>query len=237
MSKNTLIDRLNENRLRKALINHEFFRRVKASPMSREQVAVFIGQWWHPLHYFPTFLARSVSVVPDIESKCAISTILNEEAGEGNPKRAHEVIYVDTMERVGFTKRQATESAPFRETKTLVDGYERASEERLGALGFIFATEVADLAMVSGIGAAVAKVAGTKDLEWVKIHVQQEPGHVNEAGHTMMCDFSPSEEALVMRSAEEMWGLWIAFFDRLEAETFPTAASIKGSEGVAAAAN
>src|SRR5262249_40839555 len=131
MSKNTLVDRLNENRLRKALINHEFFRRVKASPMSREQVAVFIGQWWHPLHYFPTFLARSVSVVPDIESKCAISTILNEEAGEGNPKRAHEVIYVDTMERVGFTKRQATESAPFRETKTLVDGYARPSQERL----------------------------------------------------------------------------------------------------------
>jgi pyrroloquinoline quinone (PQQ) biosynthesis protein C len=191
--------------------------------MTREQVAVFIGQWWHPLHYFPTFLARCVAVLPDIGSKSAVSKILNQETGEGNTKRAHEVVYIDTMERVGFTRAQATEAPPFPETVALVAGYERASEDRFGALGFIFATEVADLVMVSGIGTAVERVTGTRDLEWVNIHVEQEPDHVEEADHTMLRSFNASEESLVMDNAEEMWRLWTAFFDRLENEVFKSA--------------
>lgn len=233
MSRNVLTIRLNEHRLRTQFINHEFFRRVKVAPMTREQVAIFIGQWWHPLHYFPTFLARCVSVLPDIESKSAISKILNQETGEGNPKRAHEILYIDTMRRAGFTKACVTETAPYPETAALVAGYERASEDRFAGLGFIFATEVADLTMVSGIGTAVERATGARDLEWVNIHVEQEPDHVEEADHTMLGSFNANEESLIIDNAEEMWRLWGAFFDRLEKEVFSaTTSTEESSHGV-----
>jgi pyrroloquinoline quinone (PQQ) biosynthesis protein C len=230
MSTNHLTDQLIENPLRKKLVNHEFFRRVNIAPLGRSQVAVFIGQWWHPLHYFPAFLSRSISVLPAIESKCAIAKILSQETGQGDPKRAHEVVYVDTMERAGFTKEQATGAAPFPETAALVAGYERASLSQFTALGFVFATEVADLVMVSGIGNAVRRVSRVKDLEWVDIHVQQEPDHVEEAEHALLRGFDASDEAAVTRSAEEMWRLWIAFFDRLDREIFAHAAAVEDAD-------
>ena len=76
-------------------------------------------------------------------------------------------------------------------------------------------TEVADLAMVSGIGHAVQRVTGLKDLPWVDIHVQQEPEHVAQVNEAIEPGFSPAEEETVVAAAEEMWRLWIAFFDRL----------------------
>lgn len=202
--------------------------------MTREQAAIFIGQWWHPLHYFPTFLARSVAVLPDIESKSAIARILNQETGEGNSSRAHEVIYIDTMARAGFTNEQSAGTAPYRETATLVEGYRNAADARLSALGFVFATEVADLVMVSGIGMAVRRATGATDLEWVDIHVEQEPDHVEHADYTMMMTFDDAEEQKLVASAEDMWRLWIAFFDRLQLEVFGRAPVDHAARTVAA---
>ena len=231
MSKNLLTQRLKKNALREQLIHHDFFRRVKTESMTAKDVAIFLGQWWHPLHYFTTFLARSISVMPDVKLKCAVSKILNEEAGEGNPQRAHEVIYVDTMTKAGFPEAEVNATAPFAETRELLAGYEQASAATLPALGFIFATEVADLAMVSGIGTAVKRVTGMDRLEWVNIHIEQEPGHVDEAGSTMMPNYTVEEEASIVQNAERMWRLWIAFFDRLEKEVFPAGAAQTANVG------
>lgn len=224
-----LAKRLRAHPLRRELVEHVFFQQVRSAPVTREQVAIFLGQWWHPLHYFPTFLARTVAVLPDIASKSAVARILNQETGEGNPKRAHEVIYIDTMERVGFTAAQTSEMAPFPETAMLIEGYQKAANARLPALGFVFATEVADLAMVSGIGTAVKRISGVSKLEWVDIHIEQEPDHVEQADHTMLMSFNAQEEAKVMAGAEDVWRQWIGFFDRLQAEVFGqvTAAATK----------
>lgn len=220
MSESTLTTRLNESPWRRQLVDHEFFERVRSHPIDKGQVALFLGQWWHPLHYFPTFLSRCVSVLPDIESKTAVSKILYQETGEGDPQRAHEIIYADTLVGAGFTRDEATQSPAYPETRALVAGYEKASAERFAALGFIFATEASDLAMVSGLGTAIERVTGKRELEWVNIHVQQEPDHVEEADNTMLRSFGADEEALVMSSAAEMWRLWVGFFDRLLSETF-----------------
>jgi pyrroloquinoline quinone (PQQ) biosynthesis protein C len=212
--------RLHQSTLREQLINHKFFDSVKMSAITREQVAVFIAQWWHPLHYFPVFLARCISVLPEIAAKCAIARILDQEVGEGNPQRAHEVIYCDTMKICGFAPSEVTGMPPFAETKALVDGYWRASAAPLPALGFIFATEVADLAMVSGIGVAVERATGVKDLEWVNIHLKQESDHVVEADNAVLANFKAGDEPQVLEAAAEMWRLWISFFDRLQIEAF-----------------
>jgi len=217
-----LMSKLKRNPLRQQLIGHDFFRRIRSESYSRQQSAIFIGQWWHPLHYFPTFLARSVAQFPDIQSKSAAARILNQETGEGNPNRAHEVIYVESMRLAGFDLQETTEMPPFAETEALVASYAEAAQERFSALGFIFATEVADLAMVSGIGESVRRTTGVRDLEWVAIHVEQEPDHVEQADNSLTQEFSESEEIAILASAEQMWGRWIAFFDRLDREVFAT---------------
>jgi pyrroloquinoline quinone (PQQ) biosynthesis protein C len=215
-----ITERLEENPLRKELIHHPFFKEVKTLPLTREQVGVFLGQWWHPLHYFPNFLSRTIDQVPVLEMKTAICKILNQELGEGNPAMAHERIYVATMEEAGFDRATVAEAPPFEETRRLVQRYQEASAERLSALGFVYGTEVADLAMVAGIGNAVRRVSGLKDLPWVDIHVQQEPDHVEQANEALEAGFSAADFDRIVASAEEMWRLWIAFFDRLRQVMF-----------------
>ena len=215
-----ITERLEENPLRKELIHHPFFKEVRTSDLTREQVGVFLGQWWHPLHYFPSFLSRTIDQVPVLEMKTAICQILHEELGEGDPARAHERIYITTMQDAGFDRATVAEAPPFEETRRLVQRYEEASAERLSALGFVYGTEVADLAMVAGIGNAVRRVSGMQDLPWVDIHIEQEPGHVDSANEALEVGFSPREVDTIVASAEEMWQLWIAFFDRLRKVMF-----------------
>jgi len=213
-------ERLEKNPLHRNLIHHPFFKEVKTSALSREEVGVFLGQWWHPLHYFPHFLSRTIDQVPMLEMKTAISKILYQELGEGDPARAHERIYISTMTAAGFNRETVSEAEPFEETRRLVQRYEEASAERLSALGFVYGTEVADLAMVAGIGNAVRRVSGLQDLPWVDIHIQQEPDHVAQVNEAIEPDFTPEEVDRIVATAEEMWRLWIAFFDRLRKVMF-----------------
>jgi pyrroloquinoline quinone (PQQ) biosynthesis protein C len=215
-----IAERLEKNPLRKELIHHPFFKEVKTSELNHEQVGVFLGQWWHPLHYFPNFLSRTIDAVPVLEMKTAVCKILNQELGEGNPAQAHERIYVTTMASAGFDRATVAEAPPFAETRRLVQRYREASADRLSALGFVYGTEVADLAMVAGIGNAVRKVSGIERLPWVDIHIQQEPDHVEQANEALEAGISDSEMETIVASAEEMWRLWIAFFDRLRSAMF-----------------
>lgn len=210
-----VFDSLKSNPLRKNLIHHPFFEAVRSGTVAQNDVAIFLGQWWHPLHYFPNFLSRSISVVPNLETKTAICAILSEELGEGNPERAHERIYVETMTAAGFSREEVTEAPPLASTRELIQGYERASSAPTSALGFMYGTEVADLAMVSGIGVAVRRVSGMKNLPWVDIHVLQEPNHVDKASSALEPQLSAEQYENVVASAEEMWRLWIAFFSEL----------------------
>jgi pyrroloquinoline quinone (PQQ) biosynthesis protein C len=226
-----VLDSLKNNPLRKNLIHHRFFDEIRTG-ITRDDVAVFLGQWWHPLHYFPDFLSRSIAVVPKLETRTAISAILFQELGEGDPARAHERIYIETMATAGFSRKEVAEAAPFESTRKLVEGYERASTAETSALGFVYGTEVADLAMVSGIGAAVRQVSGLKTLPWVDIHVLQEPHHVDKAGDALQPELASADFNRVVASAEEMWRLWIGFFSELSHE-FNSRGEVQPSEAVA----
>ncbi|WP_433654881.1 TenA family transcriptional regulator [Nocardia sp. CA-128927] len=212
-------DRLAASPVYRTFRDHPFFASVDNVEFSKEQAAILIEQWWHPLHYFPTFLARCVAVLPDIAAKSAITRILNQEAGGGVVAKAHEVIYADSMAKCGFDRDRVTGTAPYPETAALVDGYRRASRAPESSLGFIFATENTDLLMVSSIGKAIERTTGSTDNEWVAIHVQQEPDHVEEADHALLTGMSVEQEDAVLQAADEMWQLWTAFFDRLAAAT------------------
>jgi pyrroloquinoline quinone (PQQ) biosynthesis protein C len=186
--------------------------------LSREQVVVILGQWFHPLHYFPTFLSRLISVSPEIETQTFISRILWEELGEGDPRNAHEKVYIETILEGGFSKEQVAGAPPFEATRKLVEGYERASSSCLSGLGFLYGTEVVDLPMVSTIGELMRRCTGKRNLPWVNIHVAQEPGHVVSASETLTPPFTLEEQREVVGQAEQMWSLWVDFFKNIKSE-------------------
>ena len=186
--------------------------------LSKEQVLIILGQWFHPLHYFPTFLSRLISVSPELETQTFISRILWEELGEGDPRRAHEKVYIDTISDGGFAKEQVAGAPPLNATRRLIEGYKQASMNCLSGLGFLYGTEVVDLPMVATIGELMRRCTGKRDLPWVNIHVSQEPGHVDSATKTLKPAFSAEEERVIVGEAEQMWMLWTDFFRNIRSE-------------------
>jgi pyrroloquinoline quinone (PQQ) biosynthesis protein C len=179
---------------------------------------VILGQWFHPLHYFPTFLSRLISVTPNIETQTFISRILWEELGEGDPQRAHEKIYKQTMSDGGFSLKEIAEAQPFTATQELIVGYETSSTSYLAGLGFMYGTEVIDLPMVSTIGELMRRSTGQRNLPWVNIHIAQEPGHVESSNETLKPSFTADEQRQIVENAERMWRLWINFFKSIGKE-------------------
>lgn len=214
-----MLEKLSEHPLRKELIHHPFLKEIRTGgSISKEAVGTLLGQWWYPLDFFPTFLSRSISVLPDRDMQTALSKILYQELGEGRPANSHGKLFITTMADAGFPEEVTTQAPAFPETRQLVDLYEETSHNPLRALGAVYGTEVADLAMVSGVGQAVRAVSGVKELPWVDIHVLQEPEHVEQASEALEPNFSAEEEAEIQGAAEDMWRHWIAFFDRIRSE-------------------
>ena len=209
---------LSANEARKSLVDYLKQLKGDCGTLAREQVVVILGQWFHPLHYFPTFLSRLISVSPQIETQTYVSRILWEELGEGDPRRSHEKVYIETISDGGFAQEQVAGSPPLNATRRLVDGYEQASSNWLSGLGFLYGTEVVDLPMVATIGELMRRCTGKKDLPWVNIHISQEPGHVDSANATLKPAFTVEEQREIVHEAEQMWTLWIDFFKDIRNE-------------------
>ena len=215
---NDTINSLSTNRLRQKLVSELEDLEKTCGTLSREQVIVMLGQWFHPLHYFPVFLSRLISVAPEVSMQTFISKILWQELGEGDPERAHEKIYIDTMLGGGFTEENVAKAPPSPATRRLVDGYRDASRDHITGLGFLYGTEVVDLPMVSTIGELMRRCTGKQDLEWVNVHVKQEPDHVESSHGTLNSPFTDAEQQKVIASAENMWELWSDFFRSIRTE-------------------
>src|SRR6185436_19482765 len=211
-------DSLSASEQKNELVNFLNNLKNECGTLSREQVVIILGQWFHPLHYFPTFLSRLISVSPDLQTQTFISRILWEELGEGDPRRAHEKVYIETISDGGFAKEQVAGASPLNATRRLVEGYEQASMNYLPGLGFLYGTEVVDLPMVATIGELMRRCTGKKDLPWVNIHLSQEPGHVESANATLKPAFTGEEQREIVKDAEQLWTLWIDFFKDIRNE-------------------
>ena len=209
---------LSANEVRSDLVSYLKELKKSCGTLSREQVMVILGQWFHPLHYFPAFLSRLISVTSSLETQTFISRILWQELGEGDPQRAHEKIYLETILDGDFAPERVAGARPLEATRQLVDGYQTASQSYLSGLGFLYGTEVVDLPMVSTIGELMRRCTGKRNLPWVAIHVEQEPEHVESSNQTLKPSFSEPERRQIIESAEEMWTLWINFFKSIESE-------------------
>lgn len=213
-----ITDSLSDNDRKKELVN--FLKNLKdeCGKLSTEQVLIILGQWFHPLHYFPTFLSRLISVSPEIETQTFVSRILWEELGEGDPRQAHEKVYIDTISDGGFPREEVSGAPPLNATRRLVEGYAQASTSCLSGLGFLYGTEVVDLPMVATVGELMRRCTGKQNLPWVSIHVKQEAGHVDSATETLKPAFTAEEQREIVNQAEQMWTLWIDFFKEIRTE-------------------
>ncbi|HYW71640.1 MAG TPA: iron-containing redox enzyme family protein [Pyrinomonadaceae bacterium] len=211
LSSDTL-EMLSANQGRKELVDYLRELEVTCGTLSREQVVTILGQWFHPLHYFPVFLSRVIAVAPEVAAQTFISRILWQELGEGDPSRAHERIYLETILDGDFSAEQVSAAPPFEATRDLVAGYQAASQDYLSGLGFLYGTEVVDLPMVSTIGELMKRCTGKQVLPWVDVHVEQEPDHVYSSNETLRPKFSEQERQQIVASAEKMWSLWTTFF-------------------------
>lgn len=198
------------------LLRHSFFENIKKPEYrSQKQLQIVLGQYWHLVHFFPRFLGRLISSTDRIKIQTAIAKILSQETGEGELKQAHEVIYLDTMAKAGFDPELLKNASPNMATRNLLALFEAFSARTPEGLGLLFATETIDLKMVSGIGYAVKKLSGLNELEWVDIHVKQEPDHVDCATDTLFAGQSEQEHDLISKAAELSWELWSRFYDEL----------------------
>jgi hypothetical protein len=215
------VNSLTTNNVRQELVTCLKQLKDDCGTLPREHAVVILGQWFHPLHYFPAFLSRLISVTPILEAQTYISRILWEELGEGDPSRAHERIYVDTMVSGGFEKTQFTGAPPLPATEKLIAGYKNASSEYLSGLGFLYGTEVVDLPMVATIGALMKRCTGLRRLPWVDVHVAQEPGHIESSSRPLDQSLDENAQHRVVTNAEEMWMLWTDFFKAIRKEILP----------------
>ena len=213
----TIQKRLKSEQGRRELIAHPVLSAFKSQKLERKDVETILGQWYHPLHNFPYFLSSCVSHIDLLDVQTFISDILHEELGCGDPKMAHITLYESTMIDAGYSAEAVSKSPRFESTEKLIEGYKKAAKSRNSALGFLYATEVADLAMVSSIGFAVCLNANKEigDLPWVDIHVQQEPGHVENVDNSINFDLTEQDANEILSSAKEMWRLWINFFEEI----------------------
>ena len=209
---------LSESSVRNKLVAYLNELKDVCGTLDRDQVLTILGQWYHPLHYFPTFLARLISVTPSLSSQTFISRILWQELGEGNPQCAHENVYLDTIAAGDLAPNTAAGAPPLEATKRLVLGYEDASQHYLSGLGFLYGTEVVDLPMVSTVGELMGRCTGKRDLAWVNIHVKQEPDHVESSNEALQPSFAVSEQREIIDKAEQLWTLWIDFFRSIQKE-------------------
>jgi hypothetical protein len=208
----SLSELLEFNPVRSELVGYLKELKKDCGILSSEQVLVILGQWFHPLHYFPTFLAGLISITPDIETQTFISRILWQELGEGEPANAHEKIYIRTILDGGFDDGEVAGTLAFAATAELVEGYQHASTDYLAGLGFLYGTEVVDLPMVATIGELMRRCTGKRNLPWVNIHVAQEPHHVESSSEALNPRFSEDEQQRIVASAERLWRLWTNFF-------------------------
>ncbi|MBA0882483.1 iron-containing redox enzyme family protein [Flavobacterium undicola] len=200
------------------LVSHQFLKKMKGGQLTRDEVSMVVGQWYYPLENFPFFLSKSISNIKNTSIQSFISDILHEELGCGNPNDSHLELYISTCVDVGLDEKQIANSPAFDATNELIKGYKAAAEGFNSSLGFLYATEVADLVMVSSIGLAISKISGKQmeDLPWVDIHVKQEPNHVKNVDNVLDIKFEKERVDEILRTAREMWNLWINFFTEID---------------------
>src|SRR3954462_5867534 len=129
--------------LRLAVMEHPLFTRMESGP-DRALATFTCHQYQLPVGFFPTFLARTIAITRGPAHQTALSAILWQELGEGEPKRAHARLFEDAMKAAGLVVSSALPITSA--TRKLMASYEASADDPVRSIAFLFATESVDLA-------------------------------------------------------------------------------------------
>jgi pyrroloquinoline quinone (PQQ) biosynthesis protein C len=212
----SILNELEKRARRQQVVSHPFLKRIRTQELTKPQVSVIVGQYWYPIHYVTEFLPKVIAVVSDLSMRTYVSKILWQELGEGDPDQAHETLYLETMVGGGIDADDVRNMPALSATDRLVHGYRDSTSDPFSAIGFLYGTEVIDLAMVSSVGAAVRNTTGVEHLPWVDIHLKQEPDHVSSVKNLVASSLTEEQRRKVVEEAENIWSLWSDFYDAIQ---------------------
>jgi pyrroloquinoline quinone (PQQ) biosynthesis protein C len=185
--------------------------------IDKQQAEFMLGQYWPMIKEFTRFLGLAVKLSPDIPTQTAISRILYQELGQGNSRNAHFSIYEQNIIDLGMDIENVRNAERLSSCKKLHAMYADGSVSRATALGYLYATETVDLALVSSIGFVLKTIFGEdKRYPWVDIHVKEEPDHVESADEIV------SDRGLSLEEREECIyanGKMLILWDEMFSET------------------
>jgi hypothetical protein len=197
-------------------VGHRLLDVLQNQPLTQQSLAVALGQYWHPIHYFTEFLALCLTVIGDLGLRSRVSLILYQELGQGDSKRAHESLYLNAVQRAGISVQDVIGAEPLLQTEALLAGFREAINTRTQAIAYLYATEIIDLRLVKSLGAAITRASGGAVPDWVTMHEQQEGDHVMTA-RDLVTLLSVSEVDEVLKHAEDAWTRWQGFYDGIGA--------------------
>lgn len=223
MTRNS-VDLLNEieDRVRQhPILSHAFLMRLSAGELTKEQVAIWVGQQFFFSSQFPRCLAAVYARVQDFEvSKPLINFLAIEHWGSAVPG-AHWQQFRTVLNAFGYDIDNLKKRKPFEETGEYLDFrlrlcLERSPEEALGAMGF--GHELVNESIFAAYLAGVEKVPGIPEdaLEYFRSHVDDEPEDF-AIFKRMMTPYADSEESLhlIQKGAEDVLAARYRFFDRI----------------------
>src|SRR5262245_34828978 len=120
---NDILSRLERHAERERVVSHPFLRWIGTEKLTMSQVAVIVGQYWYPIHYFTEFLSKAMAAVSDLPMRVYMSKVLWQELGEGDPTRAHETLYVETMVSAGIDVNDVRGMPALPASNRLIEGY------------------------------------------------------------------------------------------------------------------
>ena len=131
MEKN-FIDKIDNLIDKHHLLNHSFYKAWNAGELPKETIREYAAQYFQHVSLFPRYLSAIHSNCDDIKTRQLLLENLNE---EDQGKENHPELWMRFAEGMGNTRKNVNETAPIKETKELVETFQKLSKSEKYHIG------------------------------------------------------------------------------------------------------
>jgi hypothetical protein len=205
-----------------SVADHPFFVGLRSRPVDLPAIWLLMANLREGISgHFVRWLARTIESVGDLRIACFIAKQLNDELGDGDPRRVHSVLLDRFIEGLGPWRIAADDETILRPGRMLAESgarpfYSGECEEALGALivGEIFAKK-----MDHCLGDEVRRqsLIDAESLTWLHIHEVLEVDHADEVAElAKLLPTAPPSLGSAWRGATRQWDALWTFLHELE---------------------
>jgi DMATS type aromatic prenyltransferase len=209
------------------LPDHPLFQRLAREPAAVAPLwAILANNWVAVGDQFPRWLAHLVARVEDDAMRSVLAKQLNDELGDGDPARAHRVLFQTMLADLEPYALAGDREALLVPGRRFAEGLARNYLERpwLEAVGGSLVAEVYGKQVDQAVGALLRRQRDVDpaSLTWLVLHETLEQEHASEAiDLARMTPPTAEAHAAICRGAEELAALGTRYFDELYEVVFP----------------